>query len=192
MREGDHSEHAWRRDQCVDHELPAISSASMFAWQREALPAQNLPGHAMSVVLVIIAALQSVLTSGIVFGWAPLQLMLEEEGIYGDVCPDGPPCEEQAVKLDFMYTVATSTFCFCVWPTGLVSRPIRYTNARTHARATHTHFHYSWMISYAQHPSSQAQRRVGDGGGTWAAVVPTSWWWNSDRVDWRRSCCIAG
>ena len=109
MREGDHSEHAWRRDQCVDHELPAISSASMFAWQREALPAQNLPGHAMSVVLVIIAALQSVLTSGIVFGWAPLQLMLEEEGIYGDVCPDGPPCEEQAVKLDFMYTVATST-----------------------------------------------------------------------------------
>ncbi len=52
----------------------------------------------MSFVLVIIATIESVLTSGIVFGWAPLPLLLQEEGIYGDVCPDGPPCEEQAVR----------------------------------------------------------------------------------------------
>lgn len=72
------------------------------------------------MLLVIVAAIESVLTSGIVFGWAPLQLLLQEEGIYGDSCPDGPPCEEQAVRLDLIYTAATSAFCFCVWPTGLV------------------------------------------------------------------------
>ena len=67
----------WRRDQLADHELPAISRARNAAWSlREAPPAQNLPGRGVSVALVAVAALQSVLTSGIVFGWAPLQLML--------------------------------------------------------------------------------------------------------------------
>jgi len=28
--------------------------------------------------------------------------------------------QEQAVRLQLIYTVATSAFCFCVWPTGLV------------------------------------------------------------------------
>jgi hypothetical protein len=92
----------WRRDQLADHELPAISGARNAAWSlREAPPAQNLPGRGVSVALVAVAALQSVLTSGIVFGWAPLQLMLQAEGVYGDACRDGPPCQEQAVSCPF-------------------------------------------------------------------------------------------
>lgn len=56
-----------------------------------------------------------------IFGWAPLQLMLEEEGIYADECKDGiVPCPEQGIKLQRIYTVASCAFCFCVWPTGLV------------------------------------------------------------------------
>jgi MFS family permease len=71
-------------------------------------------------------------------------MMLQEEGIYGDVCPNHPPCQvgalampagesetartqltrwasqEQGVRLQMIYTVATSAFCFCVWPTGVV------------------------------------------------------------------------
>lgn len=136
--------------------------------------ATALPSRAASVVLVFLAALQSVLTSGMVgdaaslhhtpshpgsvrfarvdrrdatmhvmcvgpsmnggdpltsslcacaqvFGWAPLQLMLEEEGIYGNLCPGGVgPCPAQAARLRNVYTLATSAFCFCVWPTGIV------------------------------------------------------------------------
>ena len=78
------------------------------------------PGQCTSALLILVGALEAVLTSGVVFGWAPLQMMLQEEGIYGDVCTDGPPCQEQAVRLQIIYTVATSAFCFCVWPTGLV------------------------------------------------------------------------
>jgi hypothetical protein len=117
---------AYGRERSAEHELPAISRARNATWQlKDSLPAQNLPGRGLSVVLVLVAAIESVLTSGIVFGWAPLQLLLQEEGIYGDLCPDGPPCEEQAVRLDLIYTAATSAFCFCVWPTGLVCRPSR-------------------------------------------------------------------
>jgi hypothetical protein len=121
MAEADQNGVAWKRDQWADHELPAISSARNSAWSsKDSLPDQNLPSRGVSVFLIIIAAIESVLTSGIVFGWAPLQLLLQEEGIYGDSCANGPPCEEQAVRLDLIYTAATSAFCFCVWPTGLV------------------------------------------------------------------------
>jgi len=41
------------------------------------------------LTLVIIAAIETLLTSGIIFGWAPLVLILEKEGIYSDVCTDG-------------------------------------------------------------------------------------------------------
>ena len=100
MAENDPNGSAWRRDQWTDHELPAISSARNSAWaSRELQPDQNLPSRGVSVLLVVIAAIESVLTSGIVFGWAPLQLLLQEEGIYGDSCPEGPPCEAQAVRM---------------------------------------------------------------------------------------------
>ena len=51
------------------------------------------PSTFVSALLIFIGALEAVATSGVVFGWAPLQMMLQEEGIYGDVCPDGPPCQ---------------------------------------------------------------------------------------------------
>ena len=78
------------------------------------------PGKCMSAMLIFIAAIECLLTSGVIFGWAPLQMILQEEGIYGEVCANGPPCQEQAAKLQMIYTIATSAFCFCVWPTGLV------------------------------------------------------------------------
>jgi len=79
-----------------------------------------MPSESASIWLVIVAALETVLTSGVVFGWAPLQLMLEEEGVYSELCVNGAPCKEQAERLSMIYTMATSAFCFCVWPTGLV------------------------------------------------------------------------
>mmetsp|Transcript_40378 Transcript_40378/g.99170 ORF Transcript_40378/g.99170 Transcript_40378/m.99170 type:complete len:558 (+) Transcript_40378:58-1731(+) len=91
--------------------------AGRMTWQG----ADSLPSRGTSFALIAVAALQAVLTSGMVFGWAPLQLMLEEEGIYANECKDGvAPCPEQGIKLQTMYTVATSAFCFCVWPTGMV------------------------------------------------------------------------
>jgi hypothetical protein len=84
-------------------------------------PPPEHPSRAVSALLVLIGALEAVLTSGVVFGWAPMQLMLQREGIYAASCPGGKaPCPEQAVQLELIYTVATSAFCFCVWPTGFV------------------------------------------------------------------------
>ena len=51
------------------------------------------PSTFVSALLVFVGAVEAVATSGVVFGWAPLQMMLQEEGIYGDLCPNGPPCQ---------------------------------------------------------------------------------------------------
>mmetsp|Transcript_9121 Transcript_9121/g.22480 ORF Transcript_9121/g.22480 Transcript_9121/m.22480 type:complete len:486 (+) Transcript_9121:54-1511(+) len=86
-----------------------------------ALSPPQHPSRMASCFLILFGAFEAVLTSGVVFGWAALQLMLQNEGIYASECKTTKaPCMEQAVKLEMMYTVATSAFCFCVWPTGLV------------------------------------------------------------------------
>jgi len=71
----------------------ALSDADTDAYQRRVSLERSNPSKCASVMLVFIGAVQSVLTSGVVFGWAPLQMMLQEEGIYGEVCVDGPPCQ---------------------------------------------------------------------------------------------------
>ena len=52
-------------------------------------PPPEHPSRAVSALLVLIGALEAVLTSGVVFGWAPMQLMLQREGIYAASCPGG-------------------------------------------------------------------------------------------------------
>ena len=39
------------------------------------------PSTFVSALLVFVGALEAVATSGVVFGWAPLQMMLQEAGV---------------------------------------------------------------------------------------------------------------
>ena len=43
--------------------------------------------------LVILTELSSILYSGTVFGWAPILLVLRDEGLFADVCDEGPDVE---------------------------------------------------------------------------------------------------
>jgi len=86
----------------------ALSDADTDAYQRRVSLERSNPSKCASVMLVFIGAVQSVLTSGVVFGWAPLQMMLQEEGIYGEVCVDGPPCQV-SFRVSFLPLLAPLT-----------------------------------------------------------------------------------
>ena len=62
--------------------------------------------------LVIFSALYTVLYSGAIFGWGPMQLMLEDDGAFENKCSttneDGEyPCDQQTILLTQVFFVAT-------------------------------------------------------------------------------------
>jgi len=58
---------------------------------------------------VLLAFMQICFTSGIIYGWPALELMLIEDGFYEDRCEKGAerPCDAQSLYTFMMYTVAT-------------------------------------------------------------------------------------
>jgi MFS transporter, LAT3 family, solute carrier family 43, member 3 len=71
------------------------------------------------------------LFSGVIFGWAPLQVLLEEDGVYLDLCPkDNPLCNERLSRLIFLFTVgSTSSMVFCVAAGFLIDRAGPFVNS---------------------------------------------------------------
>eukprot|EP00005_Dracoamoeba_jomungandri_P006455 CAMPEP_0174261660 /NCGR_PEP_ID=MMETSP0439-20130205/11739_1 /TAXON_ID=0 /ORGANISM="Stereomyxa ramosa, Strain Chinc5" /LENGTH=352 /DNA_ID=CAMNT_0015346173 /DNA_START=26 /DNA_END=1081 /DNA_ORIENTATION=- len=72
------------------------------------------------LLLVIIATLASFLLSGVIFGWAPLLITLQKEGIYEFLCEphEELPCDAQNTRLNLIFVVASTSFSCCVLPLG--------------------------------------------------------------------------
>lgn len=69
------------------------------------------------------ALLSVFLFSGIVFGWAPLKLILLDEGQYSDLCSsnnnnDNVPCAEQLQRYNLIFTVAQFLLSLASLPVG--------------------------------------------------------------------------
>jgi len=72
-------------------------------------------------MLVLFAALISLLTSGLIFGWPPLLLLLNKDGVYSELCADpNAECPEREGRLTAIYTAGSSCFALTVWPMGAV------------------------------------------------------------------------
>ena len=66
----------------------------------------------MKGALIALALTCTSLYSGVIFGWAPLQLILEEDGVYSSDCEEGEECTSQQKRFSLLYTLATSVFMF--------------------------------------------------------------------------------
>jgi LAT3 family solute carrier family 43 protein 3 len=61
------------------------------------------------------------LFSGILFGWAPLVLMLKREGFFASLCePDESTCAAQDNRLNLIYTLGATTTTLVGFPAGLL------------------------------------------------------------------------
>lgn len=72
----------------------------------------------LALVLVVLAS--DLLLTGLVFGWAPLLLLLQEEGQYGELCePEESSCVAQENKLNLMFAVASVAMNAGALPIGI-------------------------------------------------------------------------
>eukprot|EP00927_Polykrikos_kofoidii_P068594 TRINITY_DN6393_c0_g1_i1.p1 TRINITY_DN6393_c0_g1~~TRINITY_DN6393_c0_g1_i1.p1 ORF type:complete len:502 (-),score=51.55 TRINITY_DN6393_c0_g1_i1:102-1607(-) len=61
------------------------------------------------------------LFSGCIFGFAPLQLLLEKDGVYADACTGlNPHCDERTAKIIMLYTVGSTATVIGQGPCGLL------------------------------------------------------------------------
>ena len=87
-------------------------------------------------VLLFLALLCQGLFAGIVFGWGGLQLLLETDGVYEELCDSGPAsgsgsdrgqadgqCEDRTARFSLIYTLGFTTSVWGSLPAGaLVDR----------------------------------------------------------------------
>ncbi|KAI9914504.1 hypothetical protein PsorP6_008256 [Peronosclerospora sorghi] len=61
------------------------------------------------VALVLTVCISDLLLTGLIFGWAPLLLLLKEEGQYHELCsdPSESPCVAQENRLNLIFAVAS-------------------------------------------------------------------------------------
>ena len=82
-------------------------------------PTTSVP-RLQRLVLVALATIESLLTSGVIFGWSALLLLLENEGVYAELCPLEKTCAERTTRFELIFTAASTVFALSVWPTGFV------------------------------------------------------------------------
>lgn len=76
-------------------------------------------------LLLIAVLLSAIMFSGLVFGWAPMLLLLEDEGQYTERCSvdgnqmDQGTCEAQENQLNFIYTMASFAVNAGALPVGV-------------------------------------------------------------------------
>jgi len=75
-----------------------------------------------SWVVVLLALLANFLFSGIIFGWASLQLLFEEDGVYRGLCPAGtsPRCASRIARLVLLYTLGSTANVLGGTPSGFL------------------------------------------------------------------------
>mmetsp|Transcript_22140 Transcript_22140/g.48417 ORF Transcript_22140/g.48417 Transcript_22140/m.48417 type:complete len:528 (-) Transcript_22140:429-2012(-) len=88
----------------VPDSMASTSSAS----DNESSPSvpPQAPGRKPAWGLLAFTLFQSYCTTGTVFGWPPLLMVLKEEGVYGYKCPaDNLDCSARDVSLNLVFTV---------------------------------------------------------------------------------------
>jgi LAT3 family solute carrier family 43 protein 3 len=76
-----------------------------------------------AICLVLCVLLSDIMFAGLIFGWAPLLLLLQEEDQYGELCTNRSPtgrCAAQDSRLNLMYTIATFAVNIISLPTGCI------------------------------------------------------------------------
>ncbi|OQS06522.1 hypothetical protein THRCLA_01446 [Thraustotheca clavata] len=79
------------------------------------------PVRPLAVSLVLCVLFSDILFAGLIFGWAPMLLMLQEEDQYGEMCKARDPngrCADQDAKLNMMYAIATFAVNVISLPVG--------------------------------------------------------------------------
>ncbi|EQC29365.1 hypothetical protein SDRG_12829, partial [Saprolegnia diclina VS20] len=79
------------------------------------------PVRPLAVALVLCVLLSDILFAGLIFGWAPLLLLLQEEDQYGEVCTTRDAngrCADQDARLNMMYAIATFAVNVISLPVG--------------------------------------------------------------------------
>jgi len=87
------------------------------------LSGPSMPMRTKRYYLLLFSVFQLFLTSGVVFGWPSLQLILWDEGVYKELCPPDTeefPCNEQNLRLDLIYMVGY----FFVIGANIINGPI--------------------------------------------------------------------
>ncbi|OQR86710.1 hypothetical protein ACHHYP_10292 [Achlya hypogyna] len=71
---------------------------------------------------VVFVLLSDILFSGIIYGWAPLALILQEEDQYGELCASAAAgrCSVQDTQLNLIYAVATFLSSMISLPVGML------------------------------------------------------------------------
>lgn len=83
-------------------------------------PTTSIP-RLQRLVLVALATIESLLTSGVVFGWSALLILLEKEGVYLELCElNDPLCAARKTRFELIFTAASTVFALSVWPTGFI------------------------------------------------------------------------
>ncbi|TDH65845.1 hypothetical protein CCR75_001353 [Bremia lactucae] len=74
------------------------------------------------VALVLAVCLSDLLLTGLVFGWAPLLLLLQEEGQYHELCadPSASTCVAQENRLNLIFAVASVVLNAGALPVGIL------------------------------------------------------------------------
>ena len=66
-----------------------------------------------TIALIFVSAFANLFFAGIIFGWAPLQLLLIKDGVFSELCNDGvQQCNEQLSALNLVYAVGTTASIF--------------------------------------------------------------------------------
>ncbi|RLN93422.1 hypothetical protein BBJ28_00011765 [Nothophytophthora sp. Chile5] len=71
------------------------------------------------IALVLTVLASDLLLTGLIFGWAPLLLMLQAEGQYLELCDDGRPCVAQENRLNLIFAVASVVMNAGALPVGI-------------------------------------------------------------------------
>ncbi|OQS03397.1 hypothetical protein THRCLA_21176 [Thraustotheca clavata] len=70
---------------------------------------------------VLIVLVCDVLFSGVIYGWAPLALILQEEGQYQELCKNSTTrCSKQDTQLNLIYSVAAFLSAMISFPVGIL------------------------------------------------------------------------
>ncbi|CAI5716736.1 unnamed protein product [Peronospora destructor] len=74
------------------------------------------------IALVLTVCVSDLLLTGLVFGWAPLLLLLQEEGQYHELCtdPSGSTCVSQENRLNLIFAAASVAMNIGALPVGML------------------------------------------------------------------------
>ena len=79
-------------------------------------------GSRKAILLIALAALETLLMSGVIFGWPAVEAMMLQEGQYSELCGavGNAVCPARNLKFTSIFIAASSAFALVFWPSGYV------------------------------------------------------------------------